>query len=77
MGLLVLRGDTVAILGELDTIADSHINYANIKAEPLQPFQIWYVKNLLIWISVIFIIYHLIPFYLFSNFSFLPNKYHR
>ncbi len=38
MGLLVLRGDTVAILGELDPIMDSHINYDSIKAEPLQPF---------------------------------------
>jgi hypothetical protein len=33
----VIRGDTVALIGEIDVEIESGLNFANIKADPLNP----------------------------------------
>ncbi|KAJ1525028.1 U6 snRNA-associated Sm-like protein LSm8 [Frankliniella fusca] len=35
LGLHIIRGDNVAVVGEMDEDVDSQINLANIRAEPL------------------------------------------
>jgi len=35
LGLYIIRGDNVAIIGEIDDEADASIDMANVKAEPL------------------------------------------
>jgi len=37
LGLYIIRGDNVAIIGEIDTNIDSRIDFSSIKAEPLKP----------------------------------------
>uniref|UniRef100_A0A914XDU1 U6 snRNA-associated Sm-like protein LSm8 n=1 Tax=Plectus sambesii TaxID=2011161 RepID=A0A914XDU1_9BILA len=39
LGLYIIRGDNVALIGELDEDIDKRLDFANIKAEPLGP--IW------------------------------------
>lgn len=35
LGLYIIRGDNVAVIGELDEDVDSHLDLSSIKAEPL------------------------------------------
>jgi len=35
LGLYIIRGDNVAIIGEIDDEIDKRLDFANIKAEPL------------------------------------------
>ncbi|KAJ8301731.1 hypothetical protein KUTeg_020718 [Tegillarca granosa] len=35
LGLYIIRGDNVAIIGEIDDDADSSIDFNTVKAEPL------------------------------------------
>ncbi|XP_072025563.1 U6 snRNA-associated Sm-like protein LSm8 [Amphiura filiformis] len=37
LGLYIIRGDNIAIIGEVDEDTDSALDLANIKAEPLNP----------------------------------------
>eukprot|EP00112_Aurelia_sp_Birch-Aquarium-sp1_P006333 Seg1701.7 transcript_id=Seg1701.7/GoldUCD/mRNA.D3Y31 product="U6 snRNA-associated Sm-like protein LSm8" protein_id=Seg1701.7/GoldUCD/D3Y31 len=37
LGLYIVRGDNVAIIGEIDDEVDSGLDFANVKAEPLNP----------------------------------------
>uniref|UniRef100_A0A915JS85 U6 snRNA-associated Sm-like protein LSm8 n=1 Tax=Romanomermis culicivorax TaxID=13658 RepID=A0A915JS85_ROMCU len=39
LGLSLIRGDNVAVIGEIDEEIDRRLDFANIKAEPLLP--IW------------------------------------
>lgn len=35
LGLYIIRGDNVALIGEIDDEADSRLDFTDIKAEPL------------------------------------------
>ncbi|GAB6029892.1 N(alpha)-acetyltransferase 38, NatC auxiliary [Chamberlinius hualienensis] len=37
LGLYIIRGDNIAVIGELDEELDSRLDFPNIKAEPLNP----------------------------------------
>ncbi|XP_066144112.1 U6 snRNA-associated Sm-like protein LSm8 [Euwallacea fornicatus] len=37
LGLHIIRGDNVAIIGQIDEEVDNRLNLTNIKAEPLNP----------------------------------------
>ncbi|KAG5879507.1 hypothetical protein JTB14_004732 [Gonioctena quinquepunctata] len=37
LGLHIIRGDNVALIGQIDEEIDNRLNLANIKAEPLNP----------------------------------------
>mmetsp|Transcript_4521 Transcript_4521/g.5101 ORF Transcript_4521/g.5101 Transcript_4521/m.5101 type:complete len:97 (+) Transcript_4521:78-368(+) len=37
LGLYLVRGDNIAIVGELDQESDNQINYDTVTAEPLKP----------------------------------------
>ncbi|XP_050314800.1 U6 snRNA-associated Sm-like protein LSm8 [Anthonomus grandis grandis] len=37
LGLHIIRGDNVAIIGQIDEDIDNRLNLTNIKAEPLNP----------------------------------------
>ncbi|XP_003383057.1 PREDICTED: U6 snRNA-associated Sm-like protein LSm8 [Amphimedon queenslandica] len=37
LGLYIIRGDNIAVIGELDEELDSEINLNDIRAEPLNP----------------------------------------
>lgn len=37
LGLYIIRGDNVALIGELDDDTDSSLDLGNIRAEPLNP----------------------------------------
>lgn len=37
LGLYIIRGDNIAVVGEIDDETDSSLDLANIKAEPLNP----------------------------------------
>eukprot|EP00795_Rhopilema_esculentum_P002372 gene2372-18015_t len=37
LGLYIVRGDNVAIVGEIDDDVDSGLDLGNVKAEPLNP----------------------------------------
>ncbi|CAG0881573.1 unnamed protein product [Darwinula stevensoni] len=37
LGLYIIRGDNVAVIGELDEELDSRLDLHNIRAEPLNP----------------------------------------
>ncbi len=37
LGLYIVRGDTVALLGEVDEEEDAKVNLANARAEPIKP----------------------------------------
>ncbi|XP_013416910.1 U6 snRNA-associated Sm-like protein LSm8 isoform X2 [Lingula anatina] len=39
LGLYIIRGDNVAVVGEIDDEADKQVDYVNIRAEPLNPVQ--------------------------------------
>ena len=37
LGLYIIRGDNVAVIGDINEEQDSKMNFSNIKAEPLNP----------------------------------------
>ncbi|XP_022099908.1 U6 snRNA-associated Sm-like protein LSm8 [Acanthaster planci] len=37
LGLYIIRGDNIAIIGEIDEETDSALDLSNVKAEPLNP----------------------------------------
>ncbi|KAK7503430.1 hypothetical protein BaRGS_00005351 [Batillaria attramentaria] len=37
LGLYIVRGDNVAVIGEVDDETDSRVDFDNIRAEPLNP----------------------------------------
>ncbi|XP_046841235.1 U6 snRNA-associated Sm-like protein LSm8 [Xenia sp. Carnegie-2017] len=37
LGLYIIRGDNIAVIGEIDDDTDSSLNMANIRADPLNP----------------------------------------
>jgi len=37
LGLYVIRGDNIAVVGEVDTELDDQIDFAKTKGEPLKP----------------------------------------
>ena len=37
LGLYIIRGDNVAVVGELDEDKDTAIDYTTVRAEPLKP----------------------------------------
>eukprot|EP00741_Cyanophora_paradoxa_P010902 tig00020553_g10540.t1 len=37
LGLYIIRGDTIAIIGQVDEETDSKVDLSKIKAEPLKP----------------------------------------
>ncbi|GAB1601388.1 U6 snRNA-associated Sm-like protein LSm8 isoform X1 [Argonauta hians] len=37
LGLYIIRGDNVAVIGEIDDDADSYLDFNSIRAEPLNP----------------------------------------
>ncbi|CEM19216.1 unnamed protein product [Vitrella brassicaformis CCMP3155] len=37
LGLYVVRGDNIAIIGEIDDVIDSEIDHTTIRAAPLKP----------------------------------------
>lgn len=37
LGLYIIRGDNIAVIGEIDEEMDSEINLSDIRAEPLNP----------------------------------------
>ncbi|XP_067127184.1 U6 snRNA-associated Sm-like protein LSm8 [Centruroides vittatus] len=37
LGLYIIRGDNIAVVGEVDDELDSRLDLSNIKAEPLNP----------------------------------------
>ena len=37
LGLYIVRGDNIALVGEIDQDADAEINFAEVIAEPLKP----------------------------------------
>lgn len=37
LGLYIIRGDNIAVIGEVDEELDSEINLNDIRAEPLNP----------------------------------------
>ncbi|XP_002739308.1 U6 snRNA-associated Sm-like protein LSm8 [Saccoglossus kowalevskii] len=37
LGLYIIRGDNIAVVGEIDDETDNSLDLANIKAEPLNP----------------------------------------
>ncbi|XP_071818352.1 U6 snRNA-associated Sm-like protein LSm8 [Apostichopus japonicus] len=37
LGLYIIRGDNIAVIGEVDDDTDSSLDLSNIKAEPLNP----------------------------------------
>lgn len=37
LGLYIIRGDNIAVIGELDEDLDSRLDLSSIKAEPLNP----------------------------------------
>ncbi|XP_033647451.1 U6 snRNA-associated Sm-like protein LSm8 [Asterias rubens] len=37
LGLYIIRGDNIAIIGEIDDDTDSALDLTNVKAEPLNP----------------------------------------
>ncbi|XP_077982383.1 U6 snRNA-associated Sm-like protein LSm8 [Glandiceps talaboti] len=37
LGLYIIRGDNIAVVGEIDEDTDSSLDLTNIKAEPLNP----------------------------------------
>eukprot|EP00825_Cyclidium_porcatum_P015312 TRINITY_DN18582_c0_g1_i1.p3 TRINITY_DN18582_c0_g1~~TRINITY_DN18582_c0_g1_i1.p3 ORF type:complete len:111 (-),score=32.17 TRINITY_DN18582_c0_g1_i1:144-476(-) len=39
IGLYMIRGDDISIIGEIDDIIDSKLNYDEIKAAPIKPIQ--------------------------------------
>lgn len=42
LGLYIIRGDNVAVIGEIDEDVDKNLDLANIKAEPLAPVVHWH-----------------------------------
>ncbi|KAG8186133.1 hypothetical protein JTE90_022721 [Oedothorax gibbosus] len=39
LGLYIVRGDNIAVVGEVDDELDARLDLSNIKAEPLNPVQ--------------------------------------
>ena len=37
LGLYIVRGDSIALIGEIDQDVDAEINFADVVAEPLKP----------------------------------------
>ncbi|PVD25316.1 hypothetical protein C0Q70_15816 [Pomacea canaliculata] len=37
LGLYIVRGDNVAVIGEVDEETDNNVDFDNIRAEPLNP----------------------------------------
>ncbi|CAB4031684.1 U6 snRNA-associated Sm LSm8 [Paramuricea clavata] len=37
LGLYIIRGDNIAVIGEIDDDTDSSLDMANIRADPLNP----------------------------------------
>jgi len=47
LGLYIIRGDNIALIGELDEDLDKRLDFANIKAEPLAPiWTTWHARPL-------------------------------
>ena len=40
--LYIVRGDNVAVLGEIDEDVEKRVNFSTIKAEPLNPIVFWW-----------------------------------
>ncbi|KAJ6220866.1 hypothetical protein RDWZM_006678 [Blomia tropicalis] len=41
LGLYIMRGDNVAVIGEIDEDLDKRVNYSIIRAEPLKTITVW------------------------------------
>lgn len=40
LGVYFIRGDNVAVIGEIDTKLEENIDYTNVRAPPIKPMQI-------------------------------------
>lgn len=49
LGLYIIRGDNVAVIGEIDDDADNGLDFNNIKAEPLNSVSHWSFASHLKW----------------------------
>lgn len=52
LGLHIIRGDNVAVVGELDDAVDSRLDFSILRAEPIGPIVFWMFSELFLLILV-------------------------